>query len=117
MRILTSGILGSHRKLRGGSGESIALRASFKSIIEEGLLILGGLLLRPLKIFPYDWWPIAQRRDLYRRLSEAAIELRTYAPNPAKGRFDAFRLLGLSLSARSRNNCSAVCRGMHQLDD
>lgn len=31
---------------------------------------------RPLEIFLYDWWPIARQRDLYRRLSAAAVEKR-----------------------------------------
>ena len=35
---------------------------------------------RPIEIFLYDWWPIVRRRDLYRRLGEAEVELRPYRP-------------------------------------
>ena len=53
--------------------------APFKRIIEESFLILGWVAnWRPLEIFLYDWWPIARRRDLYRRLSEATIESKPY---------------------------------------
>ena len=49
-------------------------------LVEESLLILGWVAnWRPLEIFLYDWWPLARRRDLYRRLAAAAVELRPYA--------------------------------------
>jgi len=49
-------------------------------LAEESLLILGWVAnWRPLGIFLYDWWPLARRRDLYRRLAAAAVELRPYA--------------------------------------
>jgi hypothetical protein len=58
---------------------------AFRRIVEESFLILGWVAnWRPLEIFLYDWWPIAHRRDLYRRLSVAAIESKTYAVNPTK---------------------------------
>lgn len=42
--------------------------------IEEGLIIVGWVAnWRPLEIFLYDWWPLARRRDLYRRLAEATV--------------------------------------------
>ncbi len=44
--------------------------------ISEGLLLLGWVAnWRPLEIFLYDWWPVARRRDLYRRLAAAKVEL------------------------------------------
>ena len=44
---------------------------------EEGLIILGWVAnWKPMEIFLYDWWPLARRRDLYRRLADAAVELR-----------------------------------------
>ena len=53
--------------------------APFKRLIEESFLILGWVAnWRPLEIFLYDWWPVAQRRDLYRRLSMATVELQPY---------------------------------------
>jgi hypothetical protein len=54
----------------------------FLRLAEESLLILGWVAnWRPLEIFLYDWWPLARRRDLYRRLSSAKVEPRPYA-NP-----------------------------------
>jgi hypothetical protein len=54
--------------------------APFQRLIEESFLILGWVAnWRPLEIFLYDWWPLARRRDLYRRLSAATVESRPYA--------------------------------------
>ena len=40
---------------------------------------------RPLEIFLYDWLPLARRRDLYRRLAAATVELKPYpAPRPSE---------------------------------
>jgi len=48
-------------------------------MIEESFLILGWVAnWRPLEIFLYDWWPVARRRDLYRRLSGATVEARPF---------------------------------------
>jgi hypothetical protein len=50
-------------------------------VIEESLLIFAWVAnWRPIEIFLYDWWPIVRRRDLYRRLGEAEVELRPYRP-------------------------------------
>jgi hypothetical protein len=52
--------------------------------VEEGLIILGWVAnWQPLQIFLYDWWPLARRRDLYRRLAAAKVELR---PAPSQTR-------------------------------
>jgi hypothetical protein len=52
---------------------------AFKRLVEESFLILGWVAnWRPLEIFLYDWWPIAHRRDLYRRLSKAIVEAKPY---------------------------------------
>lgn len=52
----------------------------FRGLVEESLLILGWVAnWRPLEIFLYDWWPLAHRRDLYRRLSAATVEPRPFA--------------------------------------
>ena len=53
---------------------------ALKRLIEESFLILGWVAnWRPLEIFLYDWWPIALRGDLYRRLSAATIESKPYS--------------------------------------
>ena len=55
------------------------IEAPFKRLIEESFLLLGWVTnWRPLEIFLYDWWPIARRRDLYSRLSRAAVEAKPY---------------------------------------
>jgi hypothetical protein len=47
----------------------------FGRLLEQSLPILGWVAnWRPLEIFLYDWWPLARRRDLYRRLAAAAVE-------------------------------------------
>lgn len=43
-----------------------------------GVVVIVCLLASVLEIFLYDWWPLARRRDLYRRLSTAAVEPRPY---------------------------------------
>jgi hypothetical protein len=54
--------------------------APFRKMVEESFLILGWVAnWRPLEIFLYDWWPLARRRDLYRRLSAAMLEKRPYS--------------------------------------
>lgn len=52
--------------------------------VEEGLIILGWVAnWKPIEIFLYDWWPITQRRNLYRRLACATVDLqRGQAPAP-----------------------------------
>jgi hypothetical protein len=46
--------------------------------VEESLIILGWVAnWRPIEIFLYDWWPIARRRDLYRRLAAAEVSVKT----------------------------------------
>ena len=55
-----------------------------RRLVEESFLILGWVAnWRPLEIFLYDWWPLARRRDLYRRLSAAAVETRVSSERPA----------------------------------
>jgi hypothetical protein len=54
--------------LSGGGG--------FSRFVEESLIILGWVAnWKPIEIFLYDWWPLARRRDLYRRLAAAQVEL------------------------------------------
>ena len=45
--------------------------------LRENLYILGWVAnWKPLEIFLYEWWPIAKRRNLYRRLSGANVQLK-----------------------------------------
>lgn len=44
-------------------------------IVKQSLVIVGWVAMwRPLEIFLYDWWPIAQRVRLCRRLSQVSVE-------------------------------------------
>lgn len=46
--------------------------------LNEGLIILGWVAnWKPLEIFLYEWWPLTQRRNLYRRLAKAEVEVRS----------------------------------------
>ena len=55
------------------------IESPFRRLVEESFLILGWVAnWRPLEIFLYDWWPLARRRALYRRLSEAEVETKSY---------------------------------------
>jgi len=52
-------------------------------VVEESLLIFGWVAnWRPIEIFLYDWWPIVRRRNLYRRLAAAQVELKPYGNEP-----------------------------------
>lgn len=47
---------------------------------QEGLLIFGWVAnWKPAEIFLYDWLPLKRRRDLYRRLAAARVEIRPLA--------------------------------------
>jgi hypothetical protein len=51
----------------------------FRPLVQQSLPILGWVAnWRPPEIFLYDWWPLARRRDLYRRLSAATLEIKAY---------------------------------------
>ena len=65
--------------------------APSRTFVQESFLILGWVAnWRPLEIFLYDWWPIARRRDLYRRLSAAEIEKKPYARQVSRKGPNAF---------------------------
>jgi hypothetical protein len=55
---------------------------SISGIMRESLIILGWVAnWKPIEIFLYDWWPLVRRRNLYRRLAAASVELRPAAAN------------------------------------
>ena len=46
------------------------------TIARESLTIVGWVAMwRPLQIFLYDWWPVAQRRRLYVSLGHAHVHV------------------------------------------
>lgn len=49
-------------------------------MLEESLILMGWVAnWKPLEVFLYDWWPVRRRRDLYRRLAAANVEIRARA--------------------------------------
>ena len=49
-----------------------------RAIVDEGLLILGWVALwRPAEVLLYDWWPLARRHVLLKRLAIIRVEIRT----------------------------------------
>jgi hypothetical protein len=55
-----------------------------KRLIEESLILLGWVAnWRPIEIFIYDWWPIVRKRNLYRRLATATVEIKAYQAGQA----------------------------------
>lgn len=61
-----------------GAGRALALvlPADLARFAQESVLILGWVAnWRPMEIFLYDWWPLARRRTLMRRLAAAPVEL------------------------------------------
>jgi hypothetical protein len=49
-----------------------------RSIFSEGVLILGWVAMwRPTEALLYDWWPLAWRRALLRRLATIPVEVRS----------------------------------------
>lgn len=53
-------------------------------LLQESFVILGWVAIwKPSDIFLYSWPPLARRRKLFRRLSEATVTVDGDAPNPA----------------------------------
>jgi hypothetical protein len=51
-----------------------------RRLVEESFLILGWVAnWRPLEIFLYDWVPLARRRDLFKRLAAATVDLKPWS--------------------------------------
>lgn len=56
---------------RAGMGTGPVARA-----IEESFIIVGWVAnWKPIETFLYDWWPLRRRRDLYRKLAEANVDI------------------------------------------
>lgn len=59
----------------------------FPRTLQESLVIIGWVVIwRPAEIFLYDWLPIARRKRLYQRLSEAQVAIRARPPGATPGR-------------------------------
>lgn len=48
-------------------------------ILQESLVIIGWVAnWKPLETFLYDWWPLERKAALYRRIADAAVEIRAH---------------------------------------
>jgi hypothetical protein len=48
------------------------------SIVAESLILVGWVAnWKPIETFLYDWFPLKRRRDLYRRLAAATVEIKS----------------------------------------
>jgi hypothetical protein len=48
-------------------------------LLAEGIIIFGWVAnWRPAEIFLYDMWTVRRRLDLYRRLADAQIALKSF---------------------------------------
>jgi hypothetical protein len=57
--------------------ESVVSFSGMRSIIGEGLLIMGWVAMwRPLQTFLYDWWPLRRRQRLLAEIAEIPIDVR-----------------------------------------
>lgn len=58
------------------AASALVADAGLARVLSEGLLILGWVVnWRPIELLLYDWWPLRRRRDLFRRLSGAPVEV------------------------------------------
>ena len=49
---------------------------AFAGLAEEGLVIVGWVAMwRPLEIYLYDWWPLREEQNLFRRLARMSVRL------------------------------------------
>ena len=48
-----------------------------ENVIAESLILVGWVAnWKPIETFLYDWWPFKRRRDLYRRLAQAPVDIK-----------------------------------------
>lgn len=47
-----------------------------EGVVAESLILVGWVAnWKPIETFLYDWWPFKRRRDLYRRLAQAHVDI------------------------------------------
>ena len=79
----------------GKASAGIVGTGYFGRFYNEGLIILGWVAnWRPVEIFLYDWWPIARRRRLYRRLAVATVQVVAEDPDGPKARVSGANAIG-----------------------
>jgi hypothetical protein len=64
--------------LGGQAARAMLGNGPVATTISESLILLGWVAnWKPIETFLYDWWPIKRRRDLFRRLASATVELKS----------------------------------------
>ncbi len=49
-----------------------------KSLFSEGLLIIGWVAMwEPINTLLYGWWPIVHKRNIYQKIIDMDISIRT----------------------------------------
>lgn len=70
LAFLTSCLLLS--ELLGGYSDAVV-----PGLLRESFTIAGWVAMwRPLQTYLYDWWPLLQREEIYRRMSRMPVELK-----------------------------------------
>jgi hypothetical protein len=56
-----------------------------KTMLSEGLTIIGWVAMwEPINVFLYGWWPVVQKRNIYRKILETDVRVLSGSPNEIK---------------------------------
>ncbi len=56
-----------------------------KTMLSEGLTIIGWVAMwEPINVFLYGWWPIVQKRNIYRKILETDVSVLSGSPHEVK---------------------------------
>jgi hypothetical protein len=69
-----------------------------KTMLSEGLTIIGWVAMwEPINVFLYGWWPIVQKRNIYRKILDMDVSVISGSPHGVKRSYN--RLPGEQLTA------------------
>lgn len=72
-----------------------------KTMLSEGLTIIGWVAMwEPINVFLYGWWPIVQRRNIYRKILSMDISVIPGSPSKVK--------LTDSFFSSDKTNCNPI---------
>jgi hypothetical protein len=56
-----------------------------KTMFSEGLTIIGWVAMwEPINVFLYGWWPIVQKRNIYRKILDTDVSVLAGSPHEVK---------------------------------
>jgi hypothetical protein len=56
-----------------------------KTMLSEGLTIIGWVAMwEPINVFLYGWWPIVQKRNIYRKILDMDVSVISGSPHGVK---------------------------------